>query len=109
VPTREWQDSLSARLASAGAQASAYGCIVEQVNTTTQAKKSDVLREGSAGNNEGSSQPDWKGVYTLEKAEGKVVPSHRFDRIAEFRQTSMRVQQRLWKVWVSLLLTRIER
>lgn len=72
VPTKEWQDNLSARLASSGAQASGYGCIVNSLDaddiSATQERRHDGMSEGETLNGEGQSQPDWNGMYTLEQA-----------------------------------------
>lgn len=69
VPTKEWQDKLSARLASAGAQASAYGCIVEPANAqNANERKLDGVHGNATFQSEVPTQPDWNGLYTLEQA-----------------------------------------
>ncbi|KAF8640616.1 hypothetical protein AX17_000277 [Amanita inopinata Kibby_2008] len=74
IPTKEWQDNLSSRLASSStAQASGYGCIVDALNNagdlpTTQRGRLDGLAGGDIPNGDGPTQPDWNGMYTLEQA-----------------------------------------
>ncbi|KAF8346943.1 fungal-specific transcription factor domain-containing protein [Amanita rubescens] len=67
VPTKEWQDNLSARLAASGVQASGYGLIVNPIDANDMSLEERL--DGEDGlNGEGPTQPDWNGMYTLEQA-----------------------------------------
>jgi len=70
VPTKEWQDNLSARLVAAGAQTSAYGSIVRPTNddsiSNTQDGRLEDSSDGDPVNTDNPTQPDWNGMYTLE-------------------------------------------
>ncbi|KAF8634943.1 hypothetical protein AX15_000674 [Amanita polypyramis BW_CC] len=67
VPTKEWQDNLSARLASSGAQTSGYGCAVSSTSSSQERRLDDASGRDTL-DCEGPRQPDWNGMYTLESA-----------------------------------------